>query len=160
MSIAGGALTVGILLAALGAFGLAGMSLAIRYGTIDTRSADALVVVLAVNVVLLVPVALVVADPVGELTLRSVAAFSAAGLVGTMVARALHFEGIKRVGSSRAEPLKSSQPLHATVIAVVVLGEIVSAGHALALVAIRRRQRAHHLRARPDRRRVDRSQPR
>lgn len=129
-------LSLGVLLAILGAFGLASMSLAVRYGTISTQSADALVVVLAVNVVVLVPVAFVVTDPLGELGLRSVAAFTAAGLVGTMAGRAMHYEGIKRVGSSRAEPIKSSQPLHASLIAVVVLGEVVSAGHALALVAI------------------------
>lgn len=136
MSALGGVIPFGVLLAITGAFGLAGMSLGIRYGTVRTRSADALVVVLGVNILVLVPVAFVVADPFGALTVRSVAAFAAAGLVGTLIARALHFEGIKRVGSSRAEPLKSSQPLHATIIAVVVLGEMVSAGHAVALIAI------------------------
>lgn len=136
MSLVGGVVPLGVLLAVLGAFGLAGMSLGIRYGTVETRSADALVVVLGVNVAVLVPVTLAVSDLAAELTPRAVAAFGAAGLVGTLIARALHFEGIKRVGSSRAEPLKSSQPLHASLIAVLVLGEVVSAGHAVALVAI------------------------
>lgn len=132
---AGAVLSFGVVLAALGAFGLAAMSLAIRYGTRRTRSTDALVVVLVVNVALLTPIAVVVGD-LGSFTLPSVAAFAAAGLVGTMAGRAMHFEGIRRVGSSRAEPIKSSQPLHASLIAVVVLGEIVTPGHALAMVAI------------------------
>lgn len=136
MSVVGEILSPGVLLAILGAFGLAVMSLAVRYGTISTQSTDALVVVLAVNVTVLVPVTFVVSDPLAELGFRSVAAFAAAGLVGTMAGRAMHYEGIKRVGSSRAEPLKSSQPLHASLIAVIVLGEVVSAGHALAMVAI------------------------
>lgn len=132
----GDVLSLGVLLAAGGAFFLAAQSLAIRYGTRTSRSADALVVVLTVNVVVLVPLAFALSDPIGQLTLESLAAFTAAGLVGTMTGRAMYFEGIKRVGSSRTEPIKSSQPLHATIIAVVVLGEVVTGGHALSLVAI------------------------
>lgn len=136
MSLPGGLLTPGVGLAALGAVGLAVMSLAVRYGTVSARSADALVVVLAVNLAVLVPAAVVLGDPLATLSVRSIAAFGAAGLLGTLAGRALHYEGIKRVGSSRAEPIKSSQPLHATLVAVVLLGEVVTAGHAVALVAI------------------------
>jgi len=131
-----GIITLGILLAAFGACALAVQSLAVRYGTITSDSADALVVVLAVNVLTVVPAAFVLGSPLADLTLRSLAAFSAAGLLGTMVGRAMHFEGIKRIGSSRAEPIKASQPLHASLVAVIVLGEVVSAGHLLSMVAI------------------------
>ena len=82
------------------------------------------------------PTAFVLGNPIEDLTFRSLAAFTAAGLIGTMIGRAMHFEGIKRIGSSRAEPIKASQPLHASLIAVVVLGEIVTGGHLLAMVAI------------------------
>ncbi|MFD1685017.1 DMT family transporter [Halobellus litoreus] len=131
-----GVLTLGILLAAFGAVALAVQSLSIRYGTITSDSSDALVVVLAVNVLALVPAAFLLGSPIQDLTLRSLGAFTAAGLLGTMVGRAMHFEGIKRIGSSRAEPIKASQPLHASLIAVVVLGEIVTGGHLLSMVAI------------------------
>ena len=133
---AGEVFTVGVLLAALGAMLLAIQSLTVRYGTVTSRSADALVVVLLVNVAILVPVAFVLGRPLETLTLRSFAVFAAAGLVGTMAARAFYYEAIKRIGSSRAEPIKASQPLHATVVAVVVLGETVGPFHLLAMVGI------------------------
>ncbi|MUV59910.1 EamA family transporter [Halobacterium sp. CBA1126] len=132
----GDVLTVGVLLAAFGACALAVQSLAIRYGTITSSSAEALVVVLAVNVLVLVPAAFLFGSPAETLTRDAVAAFAAAGLVGTMVGRAFHYEGIKRIGSSRAEPIKASQPLHASLVAVVVLGEVVTTGHLVSMVAI------------------------
>jgi len=131
-----GVLTLGVLLALLAAVAAASQSLSIRYGTVESDTADALVVVIGINAVVLVPAAFLLGDPIADLNLRSVAAFTAAGLVGTLIGRAVYFEGIKRVGSSRAEPIKASQPLHATLIAVLVLGEVVTPGHMLAMVAI------------------------
>lgn len=128
--------SVGILLAVLGAFGLAVQSLCIRYGTVKSESAHALVVVLAVNIAFLVPVAFLLERPLLALTPRAVAAFTAAGLIGTMAGRAVYYEGIKRIGASRSESIKASQPLHASLIAVVVLAETVSVGHFLSMVCI------------------------
>lgn len=133
---AGEVFSLGVLLAVLGAALLAVQSLTVRYGTVTSRSADALLVVLTVNVAVLVPVAFVLGQPLQTLTVRSLVAFSAAGLVGTMAARAFYYEAIKRIGSSRAEPIKASQPLHATLIAVLVLGETVGPGHLLAMMCI------------------------
>lgn len=137
MTPAGGSIvTLGVVFAVLGAVALAVQSISVRYGTVSSDASDALVVVLATNVLILVPAAFLFGSPVRELTLRSLGAFTAAGLIGTMVGRAMHFEGIKRIGSSRAEPIKASQPLHASLIAVVVLGEVVTVGHLLSMVAI------------------------
>lgn len=136
MTPGGDVLTVGVLLAAFGACALAVQSLSIRYGTITSASSEALVVVLAVNVLALVPGAFLLGSPIEELTRKSLAAFTAAGLLGTMVGRAMHYEGIKRIGSSRAEPIKASQPLHASLVAVIVLGEVVTAGHLASMIAI------------------------
>lgn len=136
MTLGGDVLTVGVLLAAFGACALAVQSLSIRYGTITSSSSEALVVVLAVNVLVLVPAAFLLGTPTEELTRDAVAAFTAAGLVGTMVGRAMHYKGIKRIGSSRAEPIKASQPLHASLVAVVVLGEVVTTGHLVSMLAI------------------------
>ncbi|WP_162524296.1 EamA family transporter [Halobellus captivus] len=129
-------LSVGVFLAAFGACALAVQSLSVRYGTITSSASDALIVGLGINVLVLVPAAFLLGSPIENLTLRSLAAFTAAGLLGTMVGRAMHFEGIKRIGSSRAEPIKASQPLHASLIAVVVLGEVVTGGHVLSMIAI------------------------
>jgi len=100
----------------------------VRVGTVEGRSADALVVVLLTNIGVLVPLALVSGYPTYGLTPRALVAFGAAGLVGTMLGRAFYFAGIERVGASRAEPVKGTMPLFATGVAVVVLGERVSAG--------------------------------
>jgi DME family drug/metabolite transporter len=130
------ALGLGVLLALLAALALAIQTVCLRYGTVTSRSGDALVVVLLVNVAFLVPAAFVLGAPLHELNLRSVAAFATAGLVGTMAGRACFFEGVKRIGASRAESVKASQPLHATLIAVVILHETVTPGHVLSMVAI------------------------
>lgn len=132
----GHVLSVGVLLAVIGTLFLATMSLTVRYSTIRTKSIDALLVTLLVNVVVLVLVAFMLSDPVGQLTARAILWFAGAGSVGTMLGRSMHFEGIKRVGANRAEPVKSTQPLHATIIAVVVLGEVVSVHHVVTLVAV------------------------
>ena len=136
MSPLGDVVSVGVVLALVGATGLAVQSLAIRYGTVETDSSSALVLILLVNLTILVPVTFVVENPIEALTLRSLAAFAGAGLVGTMAGRAFHFESIKRIGSTRTEPIKSSQPLHASLIALVVLGETFTADHLLSMVAI------------------------
>ena len=129
-------LPIGALLAAVGAAGLAVQALCIRYGTVRSQSTQALLVVLAVNLVALTPIAFAVADPFAEFTRRSLLAFVGAGLVGTMAGRAFYYEGIKRIGASRSEPIKASQPLHASLLAVVVLGEIVTGPHFVSMLCI------------------------
>lgn len=43
-----------------------------------------------------------------------------------MLGRAFYYAGIERIGASRAEPIKASMPLFATVLAFFVLGESVT----------------------------------
>lgn len=114
------------------------LALAIRTGT-DTDEAgpqNALLVVLLTNVVLIVPAAVVLSFPDFGLTPTSVGAFAMAGVVGTLFGRALSYTSIERIGASRTAPVKSSQPLHATLIAIVVLGEHVTALHMTGIVLI------------------------
>ena len=131
-------ITLGVVLAILAGLLLALQSLTIRYGTVTARSSDALVVVLLVNLAVLVPIAVLFGKaPTGSRgDLYGVAAFAGAGIAGVVFGRALHFEGIRRVGASRADAIKASQPLHASLIAVIVLNEVVTLGHLLAMVAI------------------------
>lgn len=127
---------IGALLAAVGASALAVQALCIRYGTVRSRSTQALIIVLVVNLVTLVPLTFAFADPFAEYTRRSIAAFVAAGLVGTMAGRAFYYEGIKRIGASRSEPIKASQPIHASLLAIVALGETVTAPHFVSMLGI------------------------
>lgn len=125
----------GVLFGVAAACGLAGQAFFIRLGTRRGRSNDALLVVIAVNVIIFIPLAIILV-PSPTLSPRAVAAFVAAGLVGTLLGRAFFYAGIKRVGASRAEPIKASMPLHATILAVIFLGEHVSGLQALGIILI------------------------
>jgi uncharacterized membrane protein len=117
---------LGIVLALVGALLIAVQVICIRIGTATGRSQDALVVVLVVNLGVIVPLALVVHFPTYALDTAALLAFVGAGLVGTVLGRAFQYAAIERIGASRCEPIKASQPLHAALLAVVFLGESLS----------------------------------
>jgi drug/metabolite transporter (DMT)-like permease len=125
-------------LAVAAALFLAIQVVCVRIGTDSGRSNDALIVVLLVNIALLVPVALVVGYPDYTLPPDALLSFAAAGLVGTMLGRAFEYAGIERIGASRSEPIKASQPLHAALLAVLILGETLTpvAGVGTVLVVV------------------------
>jgi len=128
---------VGAAFAVLAALSLSVQALLIRRGTLSGRSFDALAGVLAVNVAILVPLALLTASgPAFGLTVTSVLAFVGAGIVGTLLGRIFYFAGIKSLGASRAEPIKASQPLCAVLVAVVALGEVVTVGRMVGIVLV------------------------
>jgi DME family drug/metabolite transporter len=131
-----GALTTGVVLSAVGAVMLASQAVFIRIGTDRGTVAHALATVLAINVVILGGGTLVAFYPDYGLTPFSFAVFAGAGLSGTVLARSLYFLSIDRIGASRTEPIKSSQPLHATLVAVLVLGEIVTSLHLFGILLI------------------------
>lgn len=120
--------TLGVTLAIVAAISVACTGLGIRLGNENGRVVDGLVIVLVCNLVLLTPITIVVHHPTYHVTLRSLGAFVAAGLTGTLLGRLCYFNGIATIGASRTEPIKATQPLHATVIAVLVLHETISAG--------------------------------
>lgn len=127
---------LGVGLTLLAALALAVNALSVRLGTRKGRADDALVVVLLVNVVVLVPIAVVAAAPRFTLSWAALWSFGAAGLVGTLFARVLYYASLERIGASRSEPVKASQPLHASAIAVLILGETLLVPHALGILLI------------------------
>lgn len=126
-----------IALALSGAFGVAAHSLLIRVGTAKSGGTvnDALLVVLLSNFVVVVP-ATVVMHPSASVTPVGVAAFVGAGMVATILGRISLYKGIELAGSSRTEPLKVTQLIHATIIPVVVLGEVLSVLHLVGILGI------------------------
>lgn len=118
--------SLGVGLALLAALGLAVASLAVRLGTDRYRVTEVLAAVFSVNLLVLVPVAVVVGYPAYALTPRAVVAFAAAGVLGSLLGRACYFLGIARLGASRAEPLKALLPLFAVGASVLVLDERVT----------------------------------
>lgn len=86
-----------------------------------------------VIVVVLVLMA-VLLDPNPTLTSTTFLAFAAAGIVGTIGRRALFYARIKRVGTSRAEPIKAPMPLYATIFAVILFSKRVTGPHLVGIV--------------------------
>lgn len=109
---------VGLVFAIGGATALAIQNIALRVGTDEGQATDAVAVVAAVNVVVLVPISVVRYYPDFGLTPGPVAAVLAAGLAGTMLGRALVYGSIERIGACRTTPIVASYAL----VAVLVLG--------------------------------------
>lgn len=126
---------LGVGLAVVAACCLAGQALTIRLASREGETKDILLVVMLFNTLVFVPLAFVV-DPTPRVTVRGVLAFVGAGIVGTLIGRAFFYTGIKRVGASRAETIKASMPLHAAVLAVIVLGEAMTLGQFSGVVLI------------------------
>lgn len=120
---------VGVGLALLAALGLTVQSLAVRVGTRAHTVSAVIAVIFAVNLLVLVPLAMAVGDPTAAMTPTAVVAFATSGVVGSLVARAAYFVGISRLGASRTEPLKALFPVVSVGLAVLLLGEGVSPAH-------------------------------
>ena len=123
-------------LAAVAALALAFQAVCIRIGTADGDTAAALAVVLVVNVVAYVPTAVLLYGVGATPEPRALAAFAVAGLVGAVVGRASYYVAIGSVGASRTEPIKASQPVHASIVAVLLLGETMTAGNVVGLALV------------------------
>lgn len=127
---AGGALAV------LGAVGIAGQVTAVRIGTHEGSTVDVLSVVLLVNLVVFVPVVAVFEFPDYAIAPSGLVAFVVAGLLGTLLGRALYYASIERLGASVTEPIKAANPLFAVALAVVLLADPVTGGQAMGVVLI------------------------
>lgn len=131
-------LLLGIGFALLAAIALAVQSLSVRVATRTRSVVEVIGVMFAVNLLVMIPVAGVAAYPEYNVTVVALGAFTAAGLMGSLLARACYFIGIVRLGSSRTEPLKALLPLFAVGAAVVVLDErvtpVLGVGIALLLI--------------------------
>ena len=115
----------GLVLAIVAAYCRAGQAVTVRVATRRSRSENVLLVALVINAVIFAGLALAL-HPDPPLTPTSILAFVAAGIVSLMLGRAFYYAGIERIGASRAEPIKASMPLFATVLAFFVLGETVT----------------------------------
>lgn len=101
----------------LAAVSLAGQSLTVRLSARSYSVTTVVGTMFTVNLVLLVLAAGSIYYPQFGLPPRSVVAFAAGGILGSLLARFYLFVGIDRLGASRAEPLKSLFPLVAVAAA-------------------------------------------
>ncbi|SEH65694.1 Uncharacterized membrane protein [Halopenitus malekzadehii] len=127
---------LGVVLALLAAVMIASTGLLVRLGTNEGRAFDAVVVVLLVNLVILLPTTALLHYPNFGISPYAVTMFMLAGLVGTMLGRSLYFVSVSKIGASRSDAIKASQPLHATFVAILVLGETLTVEHLIGIVAI------------------------
>lgn len=125
---------LGAILATIAALMFAFQYLFVRLATQEGTVTEVIFVTLLSNVLLLVPVTVVLYD--FSMSLTGVLAFVAAGLAGSLFARICSFTSIKRIGASRTSPIVSSNALFATILAVVVLDETLTAIHFLGIVLI------------------------
>ncbi|WP_435317027.1 EamA family transporter [Haloarchaeobius sp. TZWSO28] len=126
----------GLLLALLAALALGTTSILVRLGTQEGKSTDVAMYTFGINVLLLIPVTAVYYYPDYGLTLRAFLAFAAAGATGTLFGRVLFYRSIEGIGASRTEPVKATQPLHAAIIAALVLGESLTVQNLFGILLI------------------------
>ena len=130
--------SVGIALAVVGAVGWALQYVCIRLAT-DHESgsvAAAMVVALATNVLVVVPVVAVWFYPDYGLTPLSVVAFAAAGFAGSLVARVAQFASTTTIGASRTAPVVSTTALFSAAFAVAFLDETLTPTHAAGILLV------------------------
>ncbi len=130
--------TLGIAFAVAGAAGWALQYVFIRVAT-DRASGSvpaAMVVALVTNVVLVVPAVAVWFYPEYDLTPTAVAAFIAAGIAGSLIARITQFMSTTTIGASRTAPVVSTTALFSAVFAVAFLGETLTAVHGAGIVLV------------------------
>ena len=127
---------VGATLALLAAVAIAAQVIFVRVGTEEGDPLDVLAVVLTISTIIVVAIAAALYYPSYRLTTASLLAFAGAGITGTFLGMIAYYGSIQRLGASRTEPLKASMPLYATIFAVVLLGERVTAGNVAGVVLI------------------------
>lgn len=110
--------------------------LLVRVGAEHGDVRQAVLLSMGVNILVFLPTAAILYYPDYGLTPISLLSFSAAGFMGTFLGRVLYYDSINRIGAGRTEPLKSSMPLFASLIAVVALGEALTMAHAGGIVLI------------------------
>lgn len=127
---------VGATLALIAAVAIAAQVIFVRVGTEQGDPIDVLTVVLTISTAIVVAIAAVLYYPSYRLTTESTLAFVGAGITGTFLGMIAYYASIQRLGASRTEPLKASMPLYATLFAVVLLDERVTAGNLAGVVLI------------------------
>lgn len=125
----------GILLATVAAITFAVYYLCIRLATEEGDILDVMLVSLLVNVFLIVPlVGILHGFP--TVTIQSAVAFVAAGISGSLLARVVVMKSVETIGASRTSPVVASNVFFASLFAVVLFDERLTAMHFLGIVFI------------------------
>jgi drug/metabolite transporter, DME family len=110
------------LVAILSAMGWAGDSVLVRLGLRQSNIFSAMLVSYSVSVTCIWAY-LLITTPLDFFRSPAMIYFLASGCLQPLVARALYYQALTRIGVSRAGPLRGAEPLFAAAIAVTVLHE-------------------------------------
>src|SRR5262245_19994106 len=114
------------LLTLMAALSSAGATIFIRKGLRESNAYTALWINVIIGTIGLWA-AVALTGGLGRVSARGIGFFVLAGLIGTIGGRLLRFLAIEQVGASIAAALTNLNPLVSTVLAVIVLGERVTA---------------------------------
>src|SRR6185312_6368042 len=102
--------------------GWAGDSVLVRFGLHQSNVFAAMLVSFAVSITCMWSY-LIATTSLEFLTSPAMVYYVISGCMQPLFARALFYEGITRIGVARAGPLRGSEPLFATAVAITFLGE-------------------------------------
>lgn len=125
----------GVALALFVAFTFALYYLCVRLGTVDGRVYDLMLVTLVTNLVMYIP-AVAVFHGIPTLTWRAVAAFAAAGVAGSLLARLVVIQSVKAIGASRTSPIVAANVFIASLLAIIFFDEQLTVMHLIGIVLI------------------------
>lgn len=108
----------------------------VRKATERGSTSDAVFVVAAVNVAILLPAVGVAYRLNYGLTCTSLLSFIVAGVLGTLIGWALMFASINEIGASRTAPIIASWALITTALGVLFLDGTLSAIHGVGVVLV------------------------
>lgn len=127
---------VGVALALGAAIAGASNRLFVRVGTERGTATEAFFVVMTISTLVLVPVVGVAYYPDYGLTPVAWLSFLGAGLVATLLGNVFLYTSITRIGASRTQPIVASNALVSIALALVLLGETMTAVHGVGVVVI------------------------
>lgn len=126
---------VGIALASVAAFTFALYYLCVRLATDTGRVHDVMLISLVVNVILIVPL-VGIFHGIPTVTTQSILAFIGAGIVGSLLARLVVIKSVEAIGASRTSPVVASNVFFASLLAIILFDEQLTAQHLVGIVLI------------------------
>lgn len=124
---------VGVFLSLSASLFFAIRTLLIRKATVTGRPIDAVMVALGMGVLVLFPLSIILYWPSFNLSMKSISAFIGTGLLGNFFGLICYYEGIKRVGASRATSISMGRLLVATFLSLLILGENITMLHLIGI---------------------------
>ncbi len=126
-------LGVGLALTAAGFFAI--QYIFLRLGAVRGSVIDLILVTLVTNVVIVWPlVGIVHGMPV--LTIEAILAFAGAGVMGSLLGRICMFKSVEIIGASRTAPVVAANVFFATIFAVLLFDESLTALHVVGIVLV------------------------